>query len=157
MPVEIRPLMNSDAPDCARVFYEAVTIGAKKHYSEEQLAAWAGPAPAPERWSAKLHDMTGFVAVKDNSVIGFMTIDAKGYIEFAFTSPYHTRQGIGTAIYDQLQNWAEQRNISTISVDISMAAKAFFLHHGWLVEREQAPVVRGVALTNFLMTKNLAA
>ncbi|WP_108820431.1 GNAT family N-acetyltransferase [Pseudovibrio sp. Alg231-02] len=156
MPVEIRPLCKSDASDCAHVFFDAVMIGAKEHYSKEQLAAWAGPAPAPERWSAKLCDMAGFVAVKDNIVIGFMTIDTKGYIEFAFTSPNHTRQGIGTTIYNQLLSWAEQRDITTLSADISLAAKPFFLHHGWQVECEQAPVVRGISLTNFLMTKTLA-
>ncbi|EEA93365.1 GNAT family N-acetyltransferase [Pseudovibrio sp. JE062] len=157
MSVMIRPLEITDAPHCAQIYYDAIMIGAKDYYTTEQLNAWAGPQPNPEGWTKNLDGMTGFVAIKEDAVIGFMTIDMEGYIKFAFVSPFESRNGVATAIYNALLNWAIERNISALSSDISLAAKPFFLRQDWQVVRQQAPVCRGITLTNFHMTKALTA
>ena len=153
--VTIRPLRIEDADDAARIFFEAVHIGTREHYSEDQRRAWGGEAPDPERVRRKLDGMIGFVAEVEGQVQGFMTIDAAGYIDLAFVSPGFSRQGIGHRLYRAVEEKARALGASELTTEASLAARPFFERQGWSLVEEQSLLVRGVSLANFKMRKTL--
>ncbi|MCP4386193.1 MAG: GNAT family N-acetyltransferase [Hyphomicrobiales bacterium] len=153
--VALRPLRLDDAPDDAQIFFDAVHEGTKQHYTEDQRRAWGGDAPDPAGWRGRLLEMAGFVAEQDGQPVGFMTIDAKGFIDLAFVSPSASGRGIGRQLYRAVEQKARDLGASVLTTEASKAAKSFFEKQGWSVIAEQTVVKDGVALTNFRMRKSL--
>ena len=54
-----------------------------------------------------------------------------------------------------LQQLARQRNLTEISADVSLNAQPFFIRSGFVLVRQQQPVIRGVALANAYMCQSL--
>ncbi len=152
---KVRALQREDAPQLAEIFFEAVQVGTKDHYDEEQRRAWGGDRPEPEVWARKLEGMTGFVAELEGNAVGFMTIDETGYLDLAFVHPGNAGQGIGRLLYDAVEAKALELGARHLTVQASKAAKAFFEHQGWRVIEEQSVVRHGVTLNNYRMEKHL--
>lgn len=94
-PLTIRPLRAEDGPEAARVFFDAVREGTRGHYAEAQRRAWAGESPGPESWRDRLWGVEGFAAEEDGRLVGFMTINAAGFIDLAFVAPSALGRGVG--------------------------------------------------------------
>ena len=73
-----------------------------------------------------------------------------GYLDRLFVHKNHQRQGIATAICDELERAAIGKQITTHA---SITAKGFFLRRGYRVVKKQEVMRCGVLLTNFLMEK----
>lgn len=153
--LKIRPLRPEDAPQLAQVFFDAVHEGTRDFYDEEQRRAWGGDAPDAEGWYEKLRDMIGFVAEADSQPIGFMTIDASGYLDLAFVAPGSSGQGVGRLLYDAIETKAQALGARHLTVAASKAAKPFFERQGWSVIEEQSVSRHGVILNNYRMEKHL--
>ncbi len=115
----IRALEDSDAPSAAQIFFWAVREGTKAEYSPEQRSTWAGDEVAPERWRERLAGQVGFVAEQQGVPVGFMTIDATGYIDFAFVLPTAAGTGVGKLLYQAVEQKAQK-----------LGAKPFFEGRG---------------------------
>jgi putative acetyltransferase len=152
----IRPLAVDDAPDVADIFFRAVHEGTRDFYTDEQRTAWAGERPNPDGWRQKISGMTGFVAEADSRLVGFMTIDADGYIDLAFVLPIAAGTGIGWQLYKTVEEKARALGVEVLTTEASMRARPFFERQGWSVVAEQTVVKRGVGLTNFRMKKVLS-
>ena len=151
----IRAIKTSDAPHAARIFFEAVHECTKEHYSREQRLAWAGETVDPEAWHARLDGQMGFVAEQHGEPVGFMTIDATGYIDFAFVLPSAAGAGVGKLLYQAVEEKARNLGANVLTANASKAARPFFERHGWSVVDEQVVERRGVRLTNYRMKKEL--
>ncbi|TKU87917.1 GNAT family N-acetyltransferase, partial [Citrobacter sp. TBCS-14] len=68
----------------------------------------------------------------------------------------YPRQGVGTLLMDRIHEEARQRGMGELTSNVSKAAEAFFLRHGFHVVERGFPVCRGVTLQNALMRKYLA-
>ena len=95
------------------------------------------------------------MAVVDGRVAGFSDVSAAGYVDMMFVSPRHGRQGVGHALMTFLEKRALAASADQMSADVSLTARPFFEAHGFVVEAEQHPVIDGVQMTNFHMTKPL--
>ena len=153
--VTLRALRQEDAPQLAEIFFEAVQVGTREFYDEAQRRAWGGDAPEPEVWHKKLEAVTGFVAETGGQAVGFMTIDATGYIDLAFVRPGHAGLGVGRLLYGAVEEKALSLGATHLTVAASKAAKPFFERQGWSVVEEQSVKRHGVALTNYRMEKFL--
>ena len=58
-------------------------------------------------------------------------------------------------VHEALISHARTEGLTRLTSDISMVARPFFEKRDWRVIREQQPVLRDVALTNFHMHKDL--
>ena len=58
-------------------------------------------------------------------------------------------------IVETLEGYAKENNVSVITTDASITAKAFFERRGYEVIREQEVERKGQLLTNFKMSKKL--
>ncbi|MEE8296943.1 MAG: GNAT family N-acetyltransferase, partial [Hyphomicrobium sp.] len=89
------------------------------------------------------------------AIIGFMTLQADGYIDFAYVAPDHIGQGIAKQLYDRTTAEAREIGVQRLYSEASYPARRFFERRGWSVVKEQTITRRDVSMTNFLMEKYL--
>ncbi|MEH6478072.1 MAG: GNAT family N-acetyltransferase [Sneathiella sp.] len=151
----IRPYFTSDADQTARVFYDAVHIGATEFYSEAQRLAWASESPKPPLWGERLSRTTTMVAEKNNQIVGFMSLTKAGMIDMAYVTPAAMGMGVASELYEEIIQIAQSRDLVALGAEASYMARRFFLNRGWREIAEQVTERNGVELTNFLMSKYL--
>ncbi|WP_453961487.1 GNAT family N-acetyltransferase [Amorphus suaedae] len=151
----IRPLDPGDADHLARIFFCAVHEGTRDHYSFAQRMAWAGPTVDLDAWRHRVGGLTGFVAERDGEPIGFMTIDAEGYVDLAFVLPSAAGSGVGWRLHEAVEAKARALGAQEMTTQASKAARPFFERQGWSLIAEQSVERRGVRLTNYRMRKAL--
>lgn len=143
----IRTYQASDCADLAELFYSTVHTANAKDYSKEQLDAWAPRSRNLKDWNRDFEKHISFVAIDDQTIVGFGDIEENGYLDRLFVRPDYQRMGIGTAICNKLEG-AVQGNVFTHA---SITAKPFFEKRGYKVIKRQTVKRRGVLLTNFVM------
>lgn len=154
--MDIRSYRSEDAQGTLAVFLAAVTVTASADYSREQIAAWARPDRRNVAdWNRGMADRNTYVAVVDEEVVGFSDVNVDGYIDMMFVSPRYARQGIAHSLLKLLETHARDLGARRLSADVSITARPFFECHGFNVGAEQHPVMAGVQMTNFRMTKRL--
>ncbi|MDF1669419.1 MAG: GNAT family N-acetyltransferase [Roseovarius sp.] len=145
-----------DGEAAAGVFFDAVHNGTADVYSIEQRKAWGGATPNPTGWQNIFENTAGFVADIDGSMVGFMTLDADGYIDLAFVRADLSGRGIGQSLHKLIEARAVADGIKILTTEASKKAKPFFMRMGWHVDQEQVVIKKGISLTNFKMSKSLA-
>ena len=154
--VEIGPFEPVEADQLGAVFFAAVHDGAAGFYDADQRRAWAPEAPAGADWAARLTAQQTVVARVAGKPVGFMTLDAQGYIDLAFVAPGHQRTGIGGRLYARIEALARDAGIERLHAQASYLVRGLFEQQGWRVLREQQVYRAGVTLTNFVMEKGLS-
>lgn len=154
-PDTIRPLIPADGVVAAEVFFDAVHSGAADVYTLEQRLAWAGDAPDVAAWMRRFQSLSGFVAVCDGVMVGFMTLDSDGYIDLAFVHSQHAGHGIGRLLYAEVEVTAAAKGITLLTTQASIKARPFFARMGWQLDIAQVVVKHGIELVNFKMSKVL--
>jgi putative acetyltransferase len=153
--VGLRPLTPADGALMGRIFFCAVHEGARSAYGPDQRRAWAGETIDLARWTARAETLTGFVAELGGETVGFMTIDASGYIDLAFVLPSAARQGVGTRLLQGAEDWARRHAAPRLTTAASLIARPFFEKNGWHVISAEDVVYGGVNLRRFQMAKDL--
>ncbi len=152
----IRRFRDDDAAATAQVFFESVRRGTQGFYDEAQRRAWAPSPPALAGWRARLASQTVFVAERNGSVVGFMTLTADGCIDLAYVAPDVIGQGVAKALYDAILEEAARLGLTRLHAEASHLARAFFERQGWRVVKAQTVSRGGVPIPNFVMEKALA-
>lgn len=155
MTVHVRLYGKADTQALAELFFDAVRMGTKEFYSREQREAWAPTVPDTVNWGRRLEEVTTFIAEQSGDIAGFMTLDNTGYIDLAFVRSNRIRQGIGSTLYQYIEEEAKQQNMPRLHTQASELAKPFFEHHGWTLLNSQTIRRNSTELTNHLMEKNL--
>ena len=153
MPLVIRPHLASDAAASLEVFYASIRITAAADYSPEQIEAWASPEIDVSGWTAKRMARTTTVAVIDGTVVGFTDVDRDGYIDMLFVHPSHSRRGVATGLLHWVLEEARRSGACSLTTHASITARPFFEAHGFEVLGERHPIIRGVALQNYVMSR----
>lgn len=151
----IRDFRSDDASDAAQVFFDAVHNGTGTHYTRDQKTAWAGTRPEPHRWRKRLEGTFCKVAVVEDRVVGFLTLDGSGLIDVAFVAPCVAGSGVAYQLYQTIEAEARRRDIPSLYTEASLSARPFFARQGWEVDAEQTVEREGVSLKNFRMSKSL--
>lgn len=157
MTLEIREYRAADAPALHEVFHAAIHGTASADYTPEQVAAWSPTGIDHGRWAERMRGIAPFVAEEAGRIVGYADVQADGYIDHFFVAPSAGRRGVGSALMRQIHERAAERGIAALYSNVSITARPFFEQWGFVVEAEQRPIARGVAMTNFLMRKALPA
>jgi putative acetyltransferase len=153
--MEIRDFRVEDARQVVDVFQLAVRRGARGIYEPRQLEAWAPEPPNYADWERNLLAKPPFVALRGGNIVGFMTLEANGHIDWTYTHPDHQRQGVATALYAHLEREARRGGLCRLYVEASKMARPFFTKQGFVVVQENQ-ICRGtISLTNWTMEKLL--
>lgn len=139
------------------VFFTAVHLVASRHYSAEQIQAWAPREFDTTLWRDKIRRIHPFVAELDGKLVGYADIQPSGHIDHFFVSGHHPHQGIGSLLMQQILSEAQALKVATMTSEVSLTAQPLFQKFGFQVAERRYPVVRGVMLANALMRRRLAA
>ena len=148
----IRQYTPKDCEDLVKLFYHTVHTTNAKDYSQEQLNVWATDKIDLEVWNKSLSEHYTVVAVENNIIVGFGDIDKSGYLDRLFVHRDYQRRGIATAICNELERAVKVDKIITYA---SITAKPFFEQRGFNVVKEQQVERNGIALTNYVMEKQI--
>jgi putative acetyltransferase len=152
--MKIREARPEDAPALARVFFAAVREGAGL-YTEAERAAWLPAPPEPVAFAARLARNAVVVAEASGAPVGFITLDAAGYIDLAHVLPGHQRRGVFRALYARLEVLARVEGMQRLSVHASLMAQPAFRAAGFAVIQHETVRRGGEVLARAEMEKYL--
>lgn len=153
--ISIRQFRDEDAAATARVFFDAVHIGARSHYDEAQRRAWAPQVPETSQWRERLGSQTTLVAHRHDSVIGFIGLSPYGCVDLIFVAPDEVGRGTAGSLHRAMLEEASGMRLRRLWAEVSQVARGFFERQGWAVVDQQAVSRNGVLLTNFVMERYL--
>ncbi|HCJ6372502.1 GNAT family N-acetyltransferase [Citrobacter sp. RHBSTW-00671] len=153
--MKIRRFRNGDEISLFSVFLSSVHTLASHYYTHEQIVAWAPSDIDPDHWTNRMRALRPFVVEVDGEIAGYADVQPNGYIDHFYVSGAYPRQGVGTLLMDRIHEEARERGMAEFTSNVSKAAEAFFLRHGFHVVERGFPVCRGVTLQNALMRKYL--
>jgi len=155
--IHIRQYQESDAAAIANIYYNTIHKINNRDYSAEQINAWAPYASVENYsgWQAKLAKVKPFVAVINDTIVGFAEFEANGHIDCFYVHHEYQSKGIGSALMKAIFDKAEKQNIGRIYAEVSITAKPFFEEKGFNIVKEQTVTLRSVELNNFVMEKCL--
>lgn len=144
----IRRYKNDDFETIAKLFYDTVHSVNAGDYSAVQLSAWAKNCDNLKKRQNDLICQKTLIAEIDGVIVGFGSIDNSGYLDLLFVHKNYQRQGIATALCNELE-----KGYDIIKTHASVTAKPFFEKRGYAVIKPQEVERFGVKLKNFEMQK----
>lgn len=153
--MKIRRFRNGDEISLFSVFLSSVHTLASHYYTHEQIVAWAPSDIDPDHWTNRMRALRPFVVEVDGEIAGYADVQPNGYIDHFYVSGAYPRQGVGTLLMDRIHEEAREHGMGELTSNVSKAAEAFYLRHGFHVVERGFPVCRGVTLQNALMRKYL--
>ena len=151
----VRNFQIGDEAALHQVFISAIHGIAVKDYTLEQVEAWAPKNLDPVLWADRMRGIAPFVAELDGNIIAYADIQPNGYIDHCFVSAPFARQKVGSTLMRRIHEEATTKGIRKLTSDVSRTAQPFFRRWGFEVVEERQPVMRGVAIPNALMEKDL--
>lgn len=149
--IQIIPYQDEYAPRLRQIFYDSVRQVCIKDYSHEQIVAWAPSADLSDDARAKYLEMSPFVAELDGKLVGYASLDDKGYIDHFFCAPECQGQGCGGLLIQSLIEKARLQGIRELTSNVSITAKPFFEHMGFEVVKPQQVELKGIGFINYQM------
>jgi putative acetyltransferase len=160
--LRIRPAQSEDARGILEAHFSAVREIAARDYPPEVIAAWGAPV-TEQRVQAYargplLHETT-LVAEVDGVIAGFgVIIESNDELRAVYVARRFAKQGIGSALLQELEKLARERGCKELKMDSSLTAESFYRTHGFaVIERaEHAMGNTGRTMACVRMRKTLA-
>ncbi len=154
MSLLVRDAGPADAEALGELFFLSVREGAAPRYSETERVAWMPEPPSGPEWESGLAEQDVVLVEKGGAFLGFMSLDARGYLDLAFVQPDARGTGVADALYAVLENRALAAGMPALTTHASLMARSFFARHGWEVQQAET-VSRGCEeLRRFKMRKD---
>ncbi|EFK32989.1 putative acyltransferase [Chryseobacterium gleum] len=151
----IRKGNEADLPEMLQLFAATIDAVCRKDYTPQQLEAWKSGAENEERWRKVIRDQYVVIALNENKIAGFCTLDQGNYIDLLFVHKDEQQKGIASILYQEVENEALRQHKKQLTAEVSKTARPFFKTIGFQVVQEQEVYVKGVTLTNYKMIKSL--
>ncbi len=150
----LRPYKKDDLIELADLFFNTVHNIACKDYNEKELNAWASGNIDLQDWDHTLSGNYSIVAQFHDKIVGFGDINGN-YLNRLYVHEEYQGMGIATVITEDLEDYALNHGNKLIEVHASITAKPYFEHRNYSVVKEQQVVRNGIAITNYVMSKNI--
>ncbi len=153
----IRDYRSDDARALTDIFYDSIHQVATEYYTPEQVQAWAPLPKDYDGWQQRLDGKPPFVAEIDGVIVGFVTLENDGHIDWTYTHPGYQRRGVAGQLYQHLEHAAIKQGISRLYVEASFLARPFFERRGFTIIQQNDTKRDGQVLTNWSMEKRIKA
>ena len=153
--IVIRKYREEDLQEVIELFRGTVHAVNAKDYTQEQLDAWAPANIDAARWGAKLLRHYTVIAKIDNVMCGFADIDDTGYFDHLFVHKHYQGRGIAKQLLNAIEVFATHLHCGTITVNVSITARPFFLKQGYEIVTQQEVEHNGQRFTNYAMKKDI--
>lgn len=154
--VTLRTAHPADLPEMHRLFAETVMSVCCADYDTQQIAAWTSSIENKNRWCDIVEKQFVLLAIHDDQIVGFASLENGTYIDLLYVHKNHQRQGIARTLYAAIEAEVVRQKQPTLTADVSITARPFFERVGFTTITEQTVVRNGIALTNFKMRKTLS-
>ena len=148
---ELRAAQDSDLPAIARLFYDTIREVNLGDYTAQRVAAWAPEVWSAQSWNQRLSGQDVRVAVEAGQVVGFVSIERSGHLDFLFVHKDRQRRGIGSALLEAAIGLARGWQLSKVFTEASLTAKGLFERFGFVTVQVEDIVRRGVTLRRHRM------
>ncbi|MGR5445039.1 GNAT family N-acetyltransferase [Vibrio jasicida] len=153
--ITIRDFQEEDSPKLWALFFNTVRNVNRRDYTEQQVKAWAQEGFDSQLWLKKMVSIQPFVAVLDGVIVGYSDVQPSGLVDHFFCHHEYQGQGVGRALMTHVLEQAKAKGLDRIYSEVSVTARPFYEHMGFIVVNEQQIEVRGATLTNYVMEKHL--
>ena len=153
--IKIRQYKNSDAQATWDLFYNTIRKVNTRHYTLEQVQAWAPDSFDKQEWAQHMKRLNPFIAELNGVLVGYADLQSDGLIDHFFCHHQYQGLGIGTQLMQHLLSEGQKSGITRYYSEVSITAKPFYERFGFTVISEQKVQVRGQTLTNFMMEKHM--
>jgi len=155
----IRPCRPGEAMALLALFQSPVHGLAARDYTPQQIEAWSPSQPDAafcQAWVRRIEANRPWVVETGGALAAYADLQASGLIDQFFVAAEWGGHGVGAALMRHLLAQARARGMARLWAHVSLTAQPFFRRFGFVIEQEQLPVVRGVALRNAVMGRLLA-
>jgi putative acetyltransferase len=145
--MNVRDATPTDAEAVRTVHYASIVGLGPDAYDRQQVEAWASGCGSADYTAIIESDAQDIVvADRDGVVVGFgslrreqpddyrATVDAE--LTAVYVLPSVAREGVGTAIYETLEQRARDREVTSLGLSASLPAVPFYEAHGYERVRE---------------------
>ena len=151
--LKIRLFQSGDELALREIFFNTIRNVNTQDYTQKQISAWAPDNYDEAAWSERIQSINPFIATFNDVIVGYADIQIDGYIDHFFCHWQYQRIGVGKALFQKILTTAKSNGNERLYAHVSITAKPFFKHVGFKVIKKQQVVVRGQALTNYLMER----
>jgi putative acetyltransferase len=134
--------------------FDAVRNG-RSGYDERQRRAWMPAVRSGPDWERRLAAQDIVVAEAGGELVGFMSLAAGGYVDFAYIRPAAQGSGLFRRMYERIEQRARERGDALLWVHASPMAQPAFAAVGFAVRHSEAVEIGGETLQRFEMEKRL--
>jgi putative acetyltransferase len=154
--LKIRSFHPSDLEAVLQLFHDVIHSVGRKYYTDEQVNAWA-PKEGVDRgkWLKSLSENITYIVEADGKIVAFADMTHSGYIDHMFIDQKYQGQGISFTLGRKFEEEARKLGLKELTTEASITAKPVAERMGFTVVQKQSKVLRGVAFTNYLMSKKL--
>lgn len=152
--IQFRPANAADYDALGALIFDAIHNGPTQ-YTKAQSQAWA---PEPKRgpdWHARLATQHVIVAERGGDLLGFMSIDQNGYIDFAYIRPTAQGSGLFRRLFSAIRTKADAEGMAELSTHASLMAQPAFAAMGFTIDFHETVDVDGQSLPRVRMIKTL--
>ena len=152
--ITLRTAVPDDYDTLGEVMFDAIHNGPTK-YTAAQSKAWA-PAPrSGADWAARLQGKTMILAERRETVLGFMSIEPGGYVDFAYIRPSAQGSGLFRRLFNDVLTRAQALGEPELSTHASLMAQPAFEAMGFQIDFHETVEVDGQKLDRARMTMTL--
>ncbi|GAA3732991.1 putative acetyltransferase [Sphingorhabdus rigui] len=144
----------TDTAELADVMFDAVRNGPSK-YTDAQRAAWVPERRRGVEWEARLAAKDIAIGRDGDRIIGFMSIEGGGYIDFAFIRPEAQGSGLFRRLFELVEARARAANEARLWVHASLMAQPAFAAVGFSVVEHQIVQIGDQQFQRAMMEKPL--
>ncbi len=155
--MQLRHYRPGDAPALAEIFRRSVTELGPRHYTPEQVMAWAADAPDAEDMLRRGSDGRTTIVASDDTgrPVAFVDLEFDGHIDLLFALPEAAGTGIASALLDAIETVAKTEGGMRLYVEASEAAKGLFMRRGFSLLKRNDYLKNGVLVFNYDLEKLL--
>lgn len=152
--VQLRQATSADYDTLGEVMYEAVRKG-RSHYSETQREAWVPEPRTGKDWFERLDKQAIVVAESSDQIVGFMSLAADAYLDFAYIRPSAQGSGLFRRMYAEIEQLAVKSSQDRIWVHASLMAQPAFASVGFSVLKRETVMIGKESFERYEMEKPL--
>ena len=144
----------TDAAELADVMFDAVRNGPSKH-AQAQRVAWVPERRRGADWESRMAAKDIAIGRDGIRILGFMSIEGGGYIDFAFIRPEAQGTGLFRRLFNSVEAHARAAHEPRLWVHASLMAQPAFAAVGFSVVEHQSVQIGDQDFKRAMMEKPL--
>lgn len=142
----------SDAQEIANIIISSIKKCSLDHKNDPKIIEDWLSNKSLENISLWIDNTYSFVYRKNSKLIGFISFSKKGLILLNYTLPENQGEGVGSELLTHVLNIALEINIKKITLESTLTARDFYLHHNFKIIKE---IIENNTLIAYLMEKEI--